>query len=108
MTPGRPRVARTRAAYLSDSWLGRAAHDLFRVVVDRLPVREDRDLEAPLFPIGSADNLRLAIGRACRDAGVPTFSPHSLRDRRVSLAHPRRFVGRDRSPCGTAQPLGYG
>jgi integrase len=61
--------------------------DLFRVVVDRLPAREDRDLAAPLFPIGSADNLRMAVGRACRDAGVPTFSPHDLRHRRISLLH---------------------
>jgi len=29
----------------------------------------------------------MAIGRACRDAGVPHFSPHALRHRRVSLLH---------------------
>jgi integrase len=78
----RAKVAKTRRA----RWV-ELPDDLFRVVVDRLPVHEDRDLEAPLFPIGSADNLRMAIGRACRDAGVPTFSPHSMRHRRVSLAH---------------------
>ena len=48
--------------------------DLFRVVVDRHPAREDRDIEAPLLPIGSTDRLRMAIGRACCDAGVPAFS----------------------------------
>jgi integrase len=31
----------------------------------------------------------MAIARACRDAGVPRFSPHSLRHRYVSLAHKR-------------------
>jgi integrase len=29
----------------------------------------------------------MAIGRACRDAGVPHFSPHSFRHRRISLLH---------------------
>jgi integrase len=27
------------------------------------------------------------MGRACRDAGVPGFSPHALRHRRISLLH---------------------
>lgn len=40
-----------------------------------------------MFPIGSADRLRMAIARACRDAGVPVFSPHDLRHRRISLLH---------------------
>jgi len=29
----------------------------------------------------------MAIGRACRDGGVPVFSPHDLRHRRISLLH---------------------
>lgn len=29
----------------------------------------------------------MAIGRACRDAGVPHFGPHALRHRRISLWH---------------------
>jgi integrase len=29
----------------------------------------------------------MAIGRACRDAGVPSWSPHGLRHRRISLLH---------------------
>lgn len=56
--------------------------------------REDRDPEAPLFPIGSTDRLRMAISRACRDAGVPTFSPHDLRHRRISLLHHEGVHGR--------------
>jgi integrase len=31
----------------------------------------------------------MAIARACRDAGVPRFGPHSLRHRFISLAHKR-------------------
>jgi len=42
---------------------------------------------APLFAGVTADRLRMAIGRACRDAGVPRFSPHALRHRRISLLH---------------------
>jgi integrase len=52
-----------------------------------LPPRDDRDVSAPLFPGVSADRLRTAIARACRAAGVPVFSPHDLRHRRISLLH---------------------
>lgn len=63
--------------------------------------RDDRDPEAPLFPGASPDALRTAIARACRAAGVPVFSPHDLRHRRISLLHRQgrtwaeigRFVG---------------
>jgi len=66
-----------------------------------LPPREDRDGSARLFPGVSADRLRTAIARACRAAGVPVFSPHDLRHRRISLLHRQgrswaeiaRFVG---------------
>lgn len=100
------RVGEVAAATIGDldegrkAWLVRAAvsktrrarwvelpDDLFRVVVDRLPAREDRDPASPLFPFGSTDRLRMAIARACRDAGVPVFSPHDLRHRRISLLH---------------------
>jgi integrase len=78
----RPEVAKTRRA----RWV-QLPDDLFDVVVERLPAREDRDLTAPLFPIGSTDRLRMAIGRGCRDAAVPAWSPHDLRHRRISLLH---------------------
>ncbi len=66
-----------------------------------LPPREDRDLDAPLFRDVSSDRLRTAIGRACKASGVPVFSPHDLRHRRISLFHRQgrswaeiaRFVG---------------
>jgi integrase len=60
---------------------------LFDALLERLPAREDRDPAAPLFAGVTADRLRMAIGRACRDAGVPRFSPHALRHRRISLLH---------------------
>ena len=40
-----------------------------------------------MFEHFSADRLRMAISRACTAAGVPTFSPHDLRHRRISLLH---------------------
>ena len=52
-----------------------------------LPPREDRDPDAPLFPGASSDRLRTAIARACKATGVPVFSPHDLRHRRISLLH---------------------
>jgi integrase len=61
-------------------------HDvLFDAIIDRLPPREDRDLDAPLFAGFKGDNLRTAITRACRHTGTPHFSPHGLRKRRGSL-----------------------
>jgi integrase len=61
--------------------------DLYAALIERLPPREDRNLDAPLFGGVTADRLRMAIGRGCRDAGVPRFGPHALRHRRVSLLH---------------------
>jgi integrase len=66
-----------------------------------LAPRDDRDPEAPLFADVGADRLRTAIARACRAAGVPVFSPHDLRHRRISVLHRQgrswaeiaRFVG---------------
>jgi integrase len=75
-------VSKTRRA----RW-GALPDDLFEVVIARLPAREDRDPSSALFPDVTADRLRMAIGRACRDAGVPRFAPHSLRHRRISLLH---------------------
>jgi integrase len=55
----------------------------------QLPPRDDRDLKAQLFPGAGSDALRTAIAKACRAAGVPLFSPHDLRHRRISLLHLR-------------------
>jgi integrase len=40
-----------------------------------------------VFENVTADRLRTAISRACTAAGVPVFSPHDLRHRRISLLH---------------------
>jgi integrase len=65
-------------------WVG--LHDLlFAAAVVGLPPREDRDLDAQLFPGFVSANLRTAITRACKATGTPHFSPHGLRKRRGSL-----------------------
>lgn len=61
---------------------------LFAAVTALVP-REDRDLGGQVFAGFSADRLRTAIGRACKAAGVPLWSPHDLRHRRISLEHLR-------------------
>ncbi len=71
----------------------------------QLGAREDCDAEARLFADSGADALRTSIAKACRAAGVPVFSPHDLRHRRISgvrrAAHPRMTEWR---PLGA--PLG--
>jgi integrase len=65
-------------------WL--ALHDvLFKAVLADLPPREDRDLDAPLFPDFKGSNLRTSITRRCKATGTPHFSPHGLRKCRGSL-----------------------
>jgi len=54
-----------------------------------LPHRRFRDPDARLFVESGADALRTAIAKACKATGVPTFSPHDLRHRRISLLHLR-------------------
>jgi integrase len=65
-------------------WVG-LHDDLFEALLLSLPPREDRDLDAPLFPGFRGSALRTAIRRACRLTGTPAFSPHGLRKRRGSL-----------------------
>jgi len=59
---------------------------LLRAVLDLVP-RDDRVGPARVFLGITADRLRTAIARACLAAGVPAFSPHDLRHRRISLLH---------------------
>jgi integrase len=54
-----------------------------------LPHRRFRDPEARLFAESGSDALRTAIGKACNAAGIPLWSPHDLRHRRISLLHLR-------------------
>jgi integrase len=52
-----------------------------------LVARDDRVPERPVFQGFGGDRFRTAISRACTAAGIPVFSPHDLRHRRISLLH---------------------
>lgn len=47
--------------------------------------RDDRTPDRRVFQGFGGDRFRTAITRACTAAAVPTFSPHQLRHRRISL-----------------------
>jgi len=59
---------------------------LFAVVLELCP-RDDRTPERRVFQGFGGDRFRTAVTRACTAAGVPAFSPHDLRHRRISLLH---------------------
>ena len=61
--------------------------DLLFEAFTRLVARDDRLPERPVFQGFTGDRFRTALARACTAAGVPAFSPHDLRHRRVSLLH---------------------
>jgi len=82
---GRWRVSQTVAKTGRARWVPVPAA-IFKAVAELVP-REDRDLEAQVFDGFGADRLRTAIGRGCKAAGVPAFSPHDLRHRRATLWH---------------------
>jgi len=52
-----------------------------------LCARDDRHADRRVFEGVTGDRLRTALTRASTAAGVPAFSPHDLRHRRVSLLH---------------------
>ncbi len=59
---------------------------IFAAVLELVP-RDDRSPERRVFQGFGGDRFRTAISRTCVAAGVPTFSPHDLRHRRISLLH---------------------
>jgi integrase len=79
----RAAVAKTGAA----RWVTPPA-EVFAAVSALVP-REDRVPDRRVFDGFGADRFRTALARACTAAGIPSFSPHDLRHRRVSLLHAR-------------------
>ncbi len=65
-------------------WIDPIDPDIHAAVCALMP-REDRDLEARVFPQLEDTRLRTAITRACKATGTPHWSPHDLRHRRISL-----------------------
>jgi integrase len=84
----RRRVRLRRSAVKTRAALWVELPDALGEALERtLPPREDRDPDAQLFAGSGSDALRTSIAKACRAAGVPLFSPHDLRHRRISLLH---------------------
>jgi integrase len=59
---------------------------LMDVIEDTCPV-EDRLADAPVFNGVTDDQLRKAMASACKLAGIPSYSPHDPRHRRITLWH---------------------
>jgi integrase len=84
-TRGRWRVRAAVAKTGAARWVS-PPEQLFAAVSALVP-RDDRTPERPVFGGFGADRFRTALARASTGAGVPSFSPHDLRHRRVSLLH---------------------
>jgi integrase len=82
---GRWRVSQAVAKTRRARWVS-VPETLLGAVLALSP-RDDRVPDAPVFVGATAERLRTAMTRACTAAGVPTFSPHDLRHRRISLLH---------------------
>lgn len=80
---GRWRVSQVLSTASRVRWV-HVAPVLFRAVLD-LCARDDRRPERRVFRGFGGDKFRTAITRACTAAGVPRFSPHELRHRRIKL-----------------------
>lgn len=65
-------------------WIDPVDVDIHAAVCALVP-REDRVGAAKVFSDLEDTRLRTAITRACKALGVPGWSPHSLRHRRISL-----------------------
>jgi integrase len=57
---------------------------VFVAVLELCP-RDDRTPDRRVFDGFNRDAFRTQLGRVCVAAGVPVFSPHDLRHRRISL-----------------------
>ena len=82
---GRWRVARQHEKAGRGRWVN-VPPDVFAAVAALVP-REDRDPGDLVFPGVTGARLRTDMARACRAAGIPLYSPHDLRHRRISLLH---------------------
>ena len=82
---GRWRVSQAASKTRTARWVN-VPPVVFEAVTVLVP-RDDRIPERPVFQGFGGDRFRTAIGRACTAAGVPAFSPHDLRHRRISLLH---------------------
>lgn len=64
-------------------------------IVDGSCPPDDRVAGRRVFPGFAPDSVRTAMSRACRAAGIPVYSPHDLRHRRISLWHGQGVPARE-------------
>jgi integrase len=81
----RLRLPRTATKTNSSRWVQLPAW-LMRLLEDTCPA-EDRVPERKVFQGFNYSAARQAMGRACRDAKIPHYTPHDLRHRRLTLWH---------------------
>jgi integrase len=56
---------------------------------------DDRTPDRKVFQGVNLNSLRATMNRACRVAGIPVYSPHDLRHRRISLWHGQGIPARE-------------
>jgi integrase len=82
---GRWRVSQAVSKTGAGRWVN-VSPVVFEAVMALCP-RDDRTPERKVFQGFGGDKFRTAVTRACTAVGVPAFSPHDLRHRRISLLH---------------------
>jgi integrase len=82
---GRWRVSQAVSKTRAGRWVN--VSPMILEAVTALVPREDRTPERPVFQGFGGNAFRTAITRACTATGIPVFSPHDLRHRRISLLH---------------------
>ena len=83
-TGGRWRVRSETSKKSVPRWVDPVDPDIHAATCDLRP-REDREHSERVFEYLDDARFRTAVTRACRATGVPHFSPHDLRHRRISL-----------------------
>ncbi len=91
---GRFRVSRTRTKTRAGQRWVQVPAALMVEIESTCPL-EDRTPERAVFPGASNNALGNTMARACKLAGIPHYSPHDLRHRRLSLWHAQGVPARE-------------
>jgi integrase len=81
----RLRLSRERTKTRHPRWV-QVPEWLMAVIAEACPL-EDRAAGRLVFRDVNENSIRATMARACRNAGIPVYSPHDLRHRRASLWH---------------------
>jgi integrase len=94
----RPAIVKGRRGRRKPRWV-QLPEWLLELLLDSVPP-DDRERERPLFGWpqtvrNPAQTVARVMAGACQNAGVPRYSPHDLRQRRISLWHGQGVPARD-------------